>query len=470
MKESKKSSIKKIGPLWVLKGEITLFPNKSYPLKGFELKELKGTDSFFKSIKTKSNNWWNKFPNCCDEHKKLISNSQFDKEKYSFVKDQIYLSVRYFIHTMNENIDKENWFETITKYYDYLNTNFGIPGWGSHIFDEAITIYIDWVTYSDYEISDEQKLKLLDYIQPSAAEIKRRKENNGNIEDLYEIFEAWLNSMPSIGEIATIKNRISGKLPMGMFISQVENNEFLGIAKMQLKSPNQLLVDLENYSKSLLLAIESSLKKSFLSNNETIISLIDEKLRLKQQEIFKKDGNQNPSRELVIEWLNMWIEYFREFSTIKTSNSLNEFIRDTNTFLHEQIKNYDLLDANIASLRKDITLALEEVDDKMKKQVQSITQKLIEDFENRNLSNEEIEELSEKIFKNLESKNSLSHSVQSMNNLTDSVKNSKVSIKHKLQLAIPLFLFTKYIGEIEIGSSEKVPKNLKELKNIIFKE
>ena len=53
--------------------------------------------------------------------------------------------------------------------------------------------------------------------------------------------------------------------------------------------------------------------------------------------------------------------------------------------------------------------------------------------------------------------------------LKKDIQKSQISLKSKLKLSIPIFLFTRYETEIELGVSDKIPKNLKELVGILLK-
>ncbi|MBC6993505.1 hypothetical protein QWY85_16240 [Neolewinella lacunae] len=457
--------ITKIGPMWQLEGDIIWWPVKSRPLVGFEIKDIEGTEQFFQSIHNAANSWWESFPNCCDTHKKFNSLPNFDKEEYNFVKDQIYNSVRYFIHCLETNIDKEDWFQRITEYYDYLNWNFGSPRWGSHLFDNSITNFIDWAKFDHIEFTDEMKLSLLEHISPGRLEIENRKKKNGDIGELYQIFEKWLNSMPSIGEISKIKERLTGKLPMNLFITNTTPNRYSGIAISNVKSNDQLVLDLESYSKTLLLAVETTIKNKFLEDNQAVIQLINEKLRIRQVKLFKSNSNINQAAEkLVSEWLNMWIDYFLEFKSVDTDGKLNELIRDTNTFMHRYIEIFDVLDSKIAELKCVVTDFMESVDQHIKDALQLSTEEIINDPKIGSLSEGELTKILKAITTKLETAGN-----NKTTNVINATNKSTIAVKHKLKLSIPLFLFTKYEGEIELGNNQHLPKNLKELKSLLFK-
>ena len=461
--EFKKVEISKIGPIWHLEGDIILYPTRSYPLKGFEVKENKETEKFFKSVRVVTDKWWKSFPNCCDSHKRFNSLEGFDKKDFEFVKDQIYNSVRYFIYCMDISIDKDDWFERITQYYDYLSMNLGSPGWGNDLLVDAITHYVEWVKYDNCDFNDDMKLKLFEHISPGRKEIENRKRNSGDLGELYQIFQSWLNSMPSIGEISAIKKKLTGKVPMNLFLSNIKMNHYTGMAVSNVKTTNQLIIDLENYSKSLLLAVQNSIKDKFLEDNETVFRLINEKRRIRQEKLFSK--SELPANEVVSEWLNMWIDYFTELKTADTNGKLSEFIRETNTFLHEYIKIFDLLDSNIAELRRNISVLMENIDKQLSHKVKEISEQIISSSDSQNLSEEVLNKLAKKITEKLESSEKLD-----IKKVALSMKKSQIGIKHKLKISIPLFLFTKYESEIEINAGDKIPKNLKDLKSLLFEE
>lgn len=461
--EFKKIEISQVGPLWRLEGDFILRPQQSYPLAGFEFKEIKEIEAFFLSIRERTDKWWDKFPNCCDSHKRFITLKGFNKNDFEFIKSQIPDSVKYFIYCLEINIDKEDWFERITQYYDYLNMNLGNPDLGGHIFREAIVKYIDWVKFDKCEFTDDMKLLLIEHIYPSRNEVENRKKNSGELGELYQVFQAWLNSMPSVGEISAIKIRLTGKIPMNLFLTNTKINRYTGMLISETKSIEQLIIELENYSKSLLLAVQNTIKEKFLEDNATIFSLINEKLRIRQEKLFSH--SKLPASKIILEWLNIWIDYFTEMKSGDTNGKLSEFIRNTNTFLHKYIEAFDVLDSNIAELRKNLSFLMENIDQHFFNKIQEVSDNIISSIDSKNMTENELNQLSQIIIEKLE----LSEKTK-MKDVASSMKKSQISVKHKLKLSIPLFLFTTYEGEIELNAADKIPSNLTELKELIFKK
>jgi hypothetical protein len=172
-----------------------------------------------------------------------------------------------------------------------------------------------------------------------------------------------------------------------------------------------------------------------------------------------------PANEVVLEWLNLWIEYFTEMKTVDTNGNMSEFIRNTNTFLHEYIKNFDILDSNIAELRGNLSLLMENVSDHVSSKLKEISDRIYSSISTQESGDRELNQISQSIIERLEKSEE-----QQVIKVVDSMKKSQISIKHKLKLSIPLFLFTKYEGEIEFATIDKIPRNLRDLKNLIFKE
>ena len=67
------SKISKVGPMFKIEGgDIFLSPFQSHPLIGYvEAEVLTDEEAFIQSIKLFSNEWFERFPNCCSTHKKL---------------------------------------------------------------------------------------------------------------------------------------------------------------------------------------------------------------------------------------------------------------------------------------------------------------------------------------------------------------------------------------------------------------
>jgi len=453
-------TISRIGPLWKLEGEMILYPTISYPLVGYEPDTNKGIKELFESVEKWNHEWWEEFPDCCDSHKRFLSISGFEKNEYGFIKDQVHLSVRYFLHCVETNLKSEDWFVNIVDYYDYLNHNFGSPGWGNHIFERVVIHAIENATFETVEFTDEQRIMLLEHISPAKKAIEQREKNNGSLEDLYLAFQNWLEIMPSVGEIAVIKQKLTGKIPMNIFLREVKINRYSGSAISSVKTVPQLVKDLTDYTKSLLTAVQDTIEDEFYKEHKTMFALSEEKLRVRQTQLFSTVKVDVEIYSIVSEWLEMWIDFFKEIAISDTSSEISNYIRKSNDYIRKALSMYDVLSSEIAELKStmlsgfgtikhDILVQLEDISDKILVGLDDILSDDLKNIEAKLISN--IDHTSEPI-------------VASKSNL----KKSSISVKSKIKLSLPLFLFTRYEAELELGAFDKIPSNLAELKEILF--
>lgn len=456
-------TLKKIGPMWSLEGNIVLFPTIAEPLPGYTPKNLPNLELLFNEYQTAIENWWNSFPDCCDYHKRISSANEFAKQDYSFAKNQLYSSLKYFIYCMEVNLDKEDWFDRISQYYEYLVFKLGNPGWGDHLLDEATIRFIEKAKFVDFDFNDDMKLLLIDFISPSRKEIENRRNNHGDLSELYDVFQKWLLSMPNIGEISEIKTRLTGKVPLNLFLTNTKINMYLGIASSRIKSNYELINDLSIYSKTLLFALNNSIKDQFLEDNGTVINLISERLRIKQDKLFLNP--ELPSIEFVIEWLNIWIEYFTDLKKTDLEDKINTFINHTNSFLNEYTTGYNLLDTGIAELRQSLSLYLENISIDISNRIKIISNEIIASIESNSFSEEDLIALANEICNRIEATGDAK-----AEKAIESMKKSQIGVKSKLQIAVPIFFFTKYITEFEMGRADKMPRGFAEFKKLLFED
>ena len=457
------AEIRKVGPLWVVEGGIILYPVPPHPLVGYEANQSEGISELFMNLEKLNHEWWEKFPNCCDSHKRFNSTPGFDKSKFSFVKDQAHLSVRYFVHCLEMNLDSPDWFQNITDYYDYLFMNFGSPGWGEHIFKWYAEYVIENITFKEVDFTDDQRIILLDHISPARRTIEERKKNSGKLEDLYFAFQNWLEVMPAFGEIAHIKQKLSGKVPMNIFVREIKVNKYNGLASSSIKTVAQLVKDLKGFTQSLLLAVQDTIEDEYYRENKTMLSLSEEKLRIRQAQLFSTAEKVDPEiYELIIEWLGIWIDYFKEFMLSSSTEKILNHVKEGNDYIRKALESYDVLSLEIAELKSIVNASFQSINEDLLSKLEKRSATIVEGIDDT--MDHELEEIQANIY------NGIGHSNSAIISAKSKIQKSQISVKSKIKLSLPIFLFTKYEAEIELGASDKIPSNLTELKRILLYE
>jgi hypothetical protein len=455
-KQSKYSTISKIGSMFKIEGGIIfLHPFKSKPLKGYNSeKAFHNSELFLNSISENANQWFQKFPECCENHKQLSEINDFDKKKFEFIPNQILNNIKYFGHALETFIDSENGMNEIKDYLDYLIQTFGNPSIGGHIFEKNIKHFIENGTLTDKEFTDDQRIDLLQHLEPQKPPIDLEERD---LESLYLIFQNWIDAIPKIGKFEDFKKRFKGKVPMNLFAIEPKTNKYLGTTLFKTRSKSELLEFLINLTNDILKISQTEIKKENYNKKE-IIHIAEERLRIKQNILLNKSVNELESNylDLIENWLSMVIEFYQVISQV---------IQETNN--ENLSSNIDNLVTKIDEIKIEFSSfcntenVLTWIDNENPK---NSIESLVEDFENLMFDDQVI--VLESMISIIESEANPNINIEKVK---EKINDPDVAIKHKIKISIPIFLFTKYESEIELSAKEKFPKFFKDLKELFVK-
>ncbi len=319
---------------------------------------------------------------------------------------------------------------------------------------------IENATFDTVEFTDEQRILLLEHISPAKQIIEQREKNNGSLDDLYVAFQNWLEIMPSIGEIAVIKQNLTGKIPMNIFLREAKINRYSGSAISSVKTVPQLIKDLTDYTKSLLLAVQDTIENEFYKEHKTMFALSEERLRVRQAQLFSTVKIDAGIYNIVSEWLEIWIDYFKEMAISDTSSEISKYIRKSNDYIRKALSMYDVLSSEIAELKSSMLLGFGTIKHDILVQLEDISDKILIELDDA--SSDDLKNIETKLISNID------HTSEPIEASKSNLKKSNISVKSKIKLSLPLFLFTSYEAELELGASDKIPSNLAELKEILF--
>jgi len=461
----KKSKVSKIGPLFKVEGGIMLLhPFKTRPLIGYEEKKaLKDEEPFLEHLSTISRNWFEDFPECCDTHKELKRLSTFNKDDFSFIPDQIVKNLKYFTYALEQFIDTENGFNEITDYIDYLIESFGMPEIGGYIFKQALKNLIEGVKLDDKEFTDDMRLDLLQHLEPKKPPIDLDERDIGL---LYSTFQKWLNAMPNIGRFKDLKDRLRGKIPMNIFMIEPKFNKYIGRSSFRTRSRKELLEFLVKMTSDILNLSRSEIKKENYDKDK-FITAAEERLRIQQDKLLERGHSDLEINyfELVESWLSIVIQFYQVLNQAieeAKSSKLIDSISEVKSNINDMLSKIDEIQIEIATLcnsnkiLKWLKLYLPK--DSFKQ--------FISEIESLSEDDEDSKKMLDFMISQLQSSGISDFKI---NGIEKKAKNPDLSIKHKLKLTIPLFLFMKYEGEIELSDKQKLPRSFKELKKL-FKE
>lgn len=466
----KPSRINKIGPLWKIDGgDIFLSPFETSPLlEGYSPdKALKPDTPLLVQIKERADKWYKTFPECCDTHKKLKVLPSFNKEDYSYIPDQIVENLKYFSYSLEYFFGSDNWLEKVTEYLDYLTKSFGSPEIGGYLFDMAVKVLIENIKLENGEMSDDDRLFLLEYFEPPPPD---NFFEDRDLDVLYLTFQKWLEAMPNIGQFKLYKDKITGKIPMNLFAFEMKYNKYLQTPYMKMRSKKELLELLlkltEQHLKDLSKQIQAK-KIIVIKDKHDLIMAADQRLKLEHSRLFKSDHVEEEIEylSLIEQWFSAIIKYYKTVSSY-LAEDLSEIkakinkIDDTTTDI---LSNTDIIRLEFASILKT-NKPREWVDRFLG---DDYFEKLEDEIEKGIVSKEELLKISSQLqsfFANLENDNI------ELGKLNEQLDKGDVSVKHKIKLGIPLFLFTKYEAEIELSAKDQIPLTIKGIMKLLFKE
>jgi hypothetical protein len=465
MDNNKKGSIiRKVGPLYVVEGgDFFISPFLSRPLVGYDKdKVLLDEKPFISSIETLAANWYEKFPECCDTHKKLRKFSDFNKSNYDFIPGQIVDNIKFFAYAIELFIENEDWFGNLTDYMDYLIDSLGKPEVGGHIFRPALTGLIEGVKIEGKDFTDDQRIDLLQHLEPKNI----IQKSDDDLEVLYKTFQKWVDLIPNFGRFKEMKQQLTGKIPLNIFLAEHQTNRFTGLTKSKFRNQEELLDFLNNMTNEIIVLSKEEFSIKAYDKSHLVIAA-EEKLRVSHERFFNKKNSKSEINylEAIEFWLSIIIEYYQVLNQAIDESKTNKLIDDISEVknnVNDILSKIDELQIEIAALCNSdrilnwLKVYLNEGSFK----------KLMEEIDKLDDENQSNKELLDILTSNLLSKGTAEYKIDEIKKKVDS---SDLSIKHKLKFSIPLFLFTSYESEIELSDKQKLPKSLKELRALVLK-
>lgn len=263
----------------------------------------------------------NKFPNCCEHHKKLFQISEFAVGNYSDVPkwsaDKIMFSHHHFMHW----IDKEEWYNEITQYFYYCIVSYGsFP----YEFGEPLEQgnYFACLTHlikgnkdvlkSDVvnkKILQERINKILSYLESYFDDNKTVKKD---INILLSKYNEWYKIFPfDLDYFKPLKNKFQMTLPI--FNGRKKYNKYLGTVSREIHTKESLTEVLIDTTKNIISNINtlSLYEKGKLNDTDKIrLELILEKRKLELKAITLIP---NKTNKIYIKTLKKWLTSEKEF-------------------------------------------------------------------------------------------------------------------------------------------------------------
>jgi hypothetical protein len=297
---------------------------------------------YHSAIKKHSNEWFSKFPNCCDDHKTLMHKRWFKKEAYNHIPNKIIQQTSFSENFISKNINEENWYQEITDYLTYNFESFGTPNVGSHLYFSNIQHWIKDNKPTEYDFPKWKRNQLIEFLEKTSAPFTG-KQTDLNI--LKTTFDKWLKTIPSLNYFIEMKRRLNKDIPFGIILHEPSFNRFTGLTKFKIKTEFELIEILIQSTKKMLSTFNSPelLKNGAISDsNKYHLDLINENHSVKQNKLLI-DYNKSEIKyvKIIKRWLKNEKEYFASVTPIiKELKSMpKKFeIEKRNTFEKDYLK------------------------------------------------------------------------------------------------------------------------------------
>ncbi|WP_367389626.1 hypothetical protein [Lewinella sp. LCG006] len=466
----KPSNISKVGPIWKIDGgDIFLSPFKTIPLlEGYAPeKTLKPDTPLLMQVKERADEWFQKFPDCCDTHEKFKVLPNFSKEDYAFIPDQIVENLKYFGYCLEYFIGKDEWLDNVTQYLDYLSKSFGSPVVGGYLFEIAVKVLIENINLDNGDLSDDDRISLLEYFEPPKPD-EFFQERDMTV--LYETFQKWLKAIPNVGSFKMYKEQLTGKIPMNLFGYEMKFNKYLQQPFMKMRTKKELLDLLLKLTESHLKDLSRLIQEKrivVIKDKNDLVEAAENRLQLEHSKLFKSEHSDEEIEylELISKWFDAIIRYYETVSSYLTEDSVAissqlDRIEDNTT---DTLSNTDIIRFEMASLARSNSLR-EWADSTLGR---DFFDKLDSEISDGRIEEERLKELFNYLQKYFLDVKNDSLEVKKLN---EQIARSDVSVKHKLKLSIPIFLFTKYEAEVELSKKEQIPLTIAGIMKLLIKE
>lgn len=204
-------------------------------------------------ILTQETAWFNNFPNCCRWHKELAQKPWFDRSKYLGRPWKVLLQLCYTTYHIQQTIDTSDWYDDITEYIEYNLVSFGSPSVGSPHYLAEVERVIKGGTEAFW--TPEKRQRLLAYIE------QQRHPDVGQPADLnllHATFQKWLQAIPTLADFAGLKEKLTGKVPVGLMLHSPQHNRYLGQTAYKAHTRREFVELLLDLTKSLLADVQSA--------------------------------------------------------------------------------------------------------------------------------------------------------------------------------------------------------------------
>lgn len=297
-------------------------------------KTCKNCASSYKKTLERLQDRYSKFPNCCDYHKKLITETWFQRNDFDNIPKLTTDKVFYSWDFVNEFIDNQNWEEEITDYLSHvIETHGSFPNkYGEPLFlSSYIHTVIELINFLDEKKYNSKKKILIEYLNNYNSINKKSTDINV----LLNTYDKWYKTFPfEISIFSNLKTKFSTTLPI------FEKKHFNKYSNQEILTPltkSKLIFFLCNLTNQIITNINSFklYEEGKLTDVENYkLELLIQKRKLKIEEGYssqRKNANEQ-YRKMLKDWYTDESEFIRELEStlsnieIKKNNLYNDVL------------------------------------------------------------------------------------------------------------------------------------------------
>ncbi|MFC7773316.1 hypothetical protein [Flavobacterium sp. GCM10027622] len=283
----------------------------------------------------------NKFPLCCDGHKKLHLLEQFKQSDFLGLEGSIADKIIYTAQFIINNLDNDDWFEDFQNYFEYVIESFGCfpNGYGSPY---QISNYYSFVVDS---IENKKKLlssskitndeinvrldKILEHIHNAFVPTNQSpSKNNKDFNLLLATYNKWYKTFPfELSYFQPLQKKYSKTLPL--INGEIKYNKYTGLTTASLHSKESLTQFLVELTKAIITNINGLklYEKGLLNDIQKVqLELV---LSNRELELSEINSNKEIDSKTYIKTLKNWFKSEKKFITeitplLKTNKSSTE--------------------------------------------------------------------------------------------------------------------------------------------------
>lgn len=308
-----------------------IHPYKTFPSEAEN--QLTDYDEFYKETLQKLKAEFEKFPNCCEGHRKLSLEKGFDRENFKEVfrlaTDKVVYSYNHILYFIKE----ENWEEEIKDYLDYTIESFGhFPsGLGGPL---LLTPYFNYMEHLFMLMEKEEEycfpariMIIRKYLQQKITPAKVEEASGSDLNLLLKTYNKWYEIFPfELSYLQPLKEKFSQSLPI---FKSFHTNKYSGrtalipltrtdLITYLLKTTNQILTEINTlylYRNNLITNYSQLKLELFIKERE---------FQLQKGYIPKPEDESEEYYQIVTQWLKDEVNFITNLTSLFTEEVQNK--------------------------------------------------------------------------------------------------------------------------------------------------